>query len=149
MLGKTHRRGDPMPAGEYHLVVVAALQNSAGAFLITKRAPNKRHPNVWECTAGSAVAGDGSLAAAIREAKEETGLDLKPEDGKLICSLQRKHSFEDVWLFRQDFDLNGVVLQEFETVDAKYASKAEIREMIQNGTFAETADYIEELFRVC
>ena len=135
LTGRKHRRGDPLPKGDYHLVVVACLQNSKGEILITKRAPSKGYPNLWECLGGSAVAGDDSLTAVIRETKEESGLDVKPENGKLALTLYGVDYFFDIWLFRQDFDIDDVVLQENETVDAKYASVDEIREMVKNGEF--------------
>jgi 8-oxo-dGTP pyrophosphatase MutT (NUDIX family) len=90
---------------------------------------------MWENTGGSAVAGDDSLSAAVREVKEEIGLDVSPENSKLIKSSIREDSFFDVWLFQQDFDLGDVILQENETVDAKYATLDEIERMIQNGEF--------------
>lgn len=145
LAGRTHRRADPLRNGDYHLVVHIWLQNSRGEFLITKRAPDKGFPNMWECTGGSAVAGDDSLKAAIREVKEETGLNAKPENGSCVFSITREDNICDVWLFRQDFDINDVVLQENETVDAKYASKDEIRRMIKTGEFI-AFHYIEDLF---
>jgi len=39
--GRLHRRGDPLPEGEYHLVVYVWMLNSRGEFLLTKRSPNK------------------------------------------------------------------------------------------------------------
>ncbi|MBR5797799.1 MAG: NUDIX domain-containing protein, partial [Clostridia bacterium] len=68
--GRTHLRGVPLPTGDYHLVVLVLLQNDQGECLITRRAPNKGYPNMWEFTGGSALAGDDSLHAALREAKE-------------------------------------------------------------------------------
>jgi len=136
LTGRTHRRIDyPMPKGFYHLVIFAWLRNSKGEILISKRAPNKGYPNLWESTGGSAVAGDDSMAAAVREVKEELGLDADPEKGKLILSDISEDAFFDVWLFDQDFDINDVVLQENETVDAKYATLDEIEGMIKNGEF--------------
>ena len=79
LTGRLHRRGDMMPKGDYHLVVHIWLMNERGEFLLTKRAPNKGFPGMWECTGGSALAGDDSLTAAIRESKEETGLTLNGE----------------------------------------------------------------------
>jgi len=145
LVGRTHRRADPLPAGDYHLVVHVWLQNSGGEFLITKRVPNKGDPNMWECTGGSAVAGDDSITAAVREVKEETGLDAKPENGRCAFTLTGDNSICDIWLFRQDFDLRDVVLQENETIDAKYATVDEIRRMIKNGEFI-SFHYIEDLF---
>ena len=135
LTGRTHRRIDPLPEGDYHLVVFAWLRNSKGEYLISKRAPNKGYPNMWENTGGSAVAGDDSLTAVVREIKEEIGLNVDPENGKLIISDISRDSFFDVWLFEQDFDINDVVLQKNETIDAKYATLDEIEQMIHSGEF--------------
>ena len=145
LLGRTHRRADPLPAGDFHLVVHVWLLNSKGEFLITKRAPNKGYPNMWECTGGSAVAGDNSVTAAIREVKEETGLDAKPENGECLFTLTRDDSICDVWLFRQDFNIDDVILQENETTDVKYALPNEIHTMVSDGDFI-AFHYIEDLF---
>ena len=135
LTGRTHRRIDPLADGDYHIVVFVWLRSSNGEYLISKRAPNKGYPNLWENTGGSAIAGDDSLSAAIREVKEELGLDANPEKGKCILSTISGDSFFDVWLFEQDFDLKDVVLQENETVDARYATLDEIESMIENGKF--------------
>lgn len=133
--GRVHRRGDEMKIGEYHLVVHVWIQNSLGEYLITKRAPNKGFPNMWETTGGSALQGDDSLTAALREVKEETGLTLDPENGKCILSYRRSDTFTDVWLFTQDFDLEKVVLQEGETTDKMKADKHKIRSLEKEGAF--------------
>lgn len=133
LTGRLHRRGDPTKEGEYHLSVHIWMQNSNGEFLLTKRSPNKGFPNMWESTAGSAIAGDDSLTAALREVKEETGLTLDPDKGKCVISFRNKDRFADIWLFRQDFDLKNVVLLEGETCDKMYASEEKIRELYDNG----------------
>ena len=127
--GRTHRRGDPLQSGDYHLTVHVWLQHSDGRFLITKRAPNKGYAGLWECTGGSALAGDDSLSAAIREVKEETGLAVQPENGRVILSYQGWDWFTDVWLFQQDFPLDAVELQEGETCDYQWATAQEILAM--------------------
>ena len=129
LTGRTHRRGDPLSAGEYHLTVHIWLQNSDGRFLITKRAPNKGYAGVWECTGGSALAGDDSLTAALREVREETGLTIRPENGRIVYSYQGWDWFTDVWLFQQALDTSGVVLQPGETCDYRWATATEILEM--------------------
>ena len=145
--GRTARRGDKLLQDEYHLVVHVWLQNSKGEFLISQRAPNKGYPLFWECTGGSAIAGDDSLSAAIREVKEELGLDVLPENGKCIYTEVSYNNICDVWLFKQDFDLNDVVFQEYETIDARYADVNEIIHMMDNNEFYKF-DYFEKLFNV-
>ena len=145
LTGRTHRRVDTLPFGDYRLVVLVWLMNSRGEFLITRRASNKGFPNMWECTGGSVLAGDDSLTSAIREVKEETGLSINPKNGECLFTQKRSDTFFDVWLFRQDFDVNDVVLQEGETTAAKYATMDEIRELVQKKAFV-PCGYLDELF---
>lgn len=145
--GRLHRRGDPMAPGDYHLAVHVWMRNAAGKYLITKRAPNKGYSNMWESTGGSALAGDDSLTAALREVREETGLTLNPDLGRLVLTVRGRDCFCDVWLFRQDFDLRDVVLQEGETCGAKYAGAEEILAMADSGTFV-PLDYLRELLEM-
>jgi len=143
--GRLHRRGAFLNAGEYHLVVHVWMVNRKGEFLITKRAPNKGFPNMWESTGGSALAGDDSITAALREVKEETGLNLDMNKGSLILQVRKSDYFRDVWLFRQDFDLQDVILQPGETIDVMYADKEAIQKMWNDGDFV-PYDYLPELF---
>ena len=129
--GRKHRRGDPLSSGDYHLTVHVWLQHTDGRFLITKRAPNKGYAGLWECTGGSALAGDDSLTAALREVKEEAGLEVLPGNGRIILDYQGWDWFTDVWLFRQHFDLDAVQLQPGETCDYRWATAEEILEMNQ------------------
>ena len=146
LTGRFHRRGEPLQQGDYHMVIHVWLQNSKGQFLITKRSPNKGFPNMWECTGGSALAGDDSLSAAMREVKEETGLTLIPENGKVILSGISTDYFYDIWVFQQDFELKEVVLLEGETCDVRYATAEEILKMQQEGIFV-PYEYLAELFQ--
>lgn len=147
LTGRKHRRGDFLAKGDYHLTVHVWMQNSRGEFLITKRSPNKGFPNMWESTGGSALAGDDSLAAALREVREETGLKLQPENGRCVITYWGDDYITDVWLFRQDFDLNDVVLLEGETCDKMYASKEEILRMLEHGSFIPFR-YLDELMEI-
>lgn len=126
LTGRRMYRGEPIAPGDYHLVVYIWTKNAAGDFLLTKRAPNKGYGNLWECTGGSAQAGEDSLTAAVREVREETGLTLDPAKGRRIYTYRREDAFCDVWLFRQEFDLGAVTLQEGETADVRSASKDEV-----------------------
>lgn len=124
--GRTHRRGDALHRGDYHLVVHVWMRNKEGNYLLTKRSPNKGFPNLWESTGGSALSGEDSLTAALREVEEETGLVLIPENGRIIHRFSGVDYHTDVWLFEQDFRLDDVRLLEGETCDKMYASPSDI-----------------------
>lgn len=140
LTGRTHKRGDPLQDGDYHLAVHILVQNKNGEVLLTKRAPNKGFPNMWEATGGSALAGDDSLAAALREVREETGIELSPENGQIILQKRGRDFFLDVWLFRQEIDLDAVTLQEGETTDKMLADVPTIRRLSAEGVFCPYED---------
>lgn len=127
--GRTHRRGDPLKTGDRHLVVDVWMRRKDGRFLLTRRAPTKGYPLMWETTGGSSASGESSLQAALREAEEEAGMHLNPQQGKLIYSYMRPDHFKDVWIFDHEAELDDVVLQEGETVDARLATVNEILEL--------------------
>ena len=148
---KTVERGKPMAQDEYHIVVNIWIKNSDSKWLISKRSPNKHYGNLWECCGGT-VLGEDSITAAIREAKEELGVELKPENGHLFTSAIRQYrtfpDFLDVWVFNQDVDINSVVFQKGETCDAKFATSEEILAMEKKGEFIPLTvfPYLEKLF---
>ena len=144
--GRIHPRGVPLPQGDYHLVVLVLLQNDHGEFLTTRRAPNKGYPGMWEFTGGSALAGDDSLHAALREMREETGIELDPACGRVVASEQWSDSFCDVWLFRQNFDPSAVVLQEGETTAAMVTSREKIMRMEREGKFIPFTPALKQVF---
>ena len=152
--GRLHERGKPMHEGEYHLEVSVWIENDNGEYLISQRSPSKTFPNMWECTGGSAVRGDGSLTTALKEVKEELGIILEPKNGRIIkhhfpCSTVGCHGLIDVWLFRQNIDISTVILSPDETCDAMWASRKKIKQMIDDGVFIKGYPYLNELFNNC
>lgn len=146
--GRLHTRGQPMAKGDFHLVVHVWIVNKKGEFLISKRTENKTFPLMWECTGGSAVAGDDSLTTAVKEIWEELGIKLAPENGKLFMSIKGDNHFSDVWVFHQEVDLGDAVFCPDETCDAMWANKDQINQMIKDGTFIgkDIFTYLDELF---
>lgn len=145
LTGRTHRRGLPLRKGDRHLVVHVWLRNEKGEFLLTQRSPNKPYPLHWEISGGSALAGEDSLTAALREVREETGLTLSPDIGRCRVHLKRRDYFLDVWLFQQDFDLSQITLCENETCAVRTASRDDIVELLHRGEFV-PYEYLDELF---
>ena len=83
--GKEHIRGEKIPEGFYHLVVHVWIRNCKGEYLISQRAADRpTYPLMWECVGGSVIKGETSLEGAVREVKEEVGLDLEEQAGRLL-----------------------------------------------------------------
>ena len=138
--GRLHERGKPLADGDYHLCVYVFIENDKGEYLISKRTPNKIMPNMWETTGGNAIAGEDSLTSALKEVKEELGITLDPQNGRIIkrdirCYGDGRNNISDIWLFKQNVDIQDVKLAPDETCDAMWASRDKINSMIKDGTF--------------
>ena len=147
--GRTHERGIPMNEGDHHLVVHVWIVNDKGELLIQKRQPWKKGwPNMWDgSAAGSAVLGDSSKAAAIRETKEELGVDLDISKGEILFTVKFSNGFDDIWLVRQNIDISDLKLQYEEVADAKWATESEIKQLVQQGEFI-AYEYLDDLFEM-
>ncbi len=147
-LGISHLRGEPLTAGCYHLVVHIWLRNSRGQYLVTRRAADRpTYPLFWECPGGSALRGEDSLQAALREAREETGIALPPNAGRIAFSCIRDTidgtSYQDIldaWLFDWDGEPS---LQDAdgEVAEARWMDRSEIQKLRDDGVFVPTLDY--------
>ena len=89
--GRTMKRNDwNMKPDEFHLTVLGVLQRPDGKFLITKRRMDKEWAaGWWEVPGGGVRAGEESKEAAMREVKEETGIDVSNAGGGYVFTYQR------------------------------------------------------------
>lgn len=124
--GRVHTRGKPMKPGDYHLGAIIVVVNRGREILCTLRSPEKRvYPGVWENTGGGVLAGEDSRTAAVRELKEETGIQAAPEELTFLYRVKMLEPdgaglFNDVYALRRDMDLSEVVLQPGETSNARW-----------------------------
>jgi len=137
-LHKIHARGNDMVLGEYHIVVDVWTVNSKDEILVTLRHPKKEiYPNFWENTSGSALAGETSKQAAIRELFEETGIFALEDELVYLGTLQEKTAFVDTYALRKDIQVHELTMQDGETTDAKWVTWEQLTEMIDSGTIAQ------------
>lgn len=154
--GRVIERGQPMYNDEYHLSVHVWIHNRRGEWLISKRSPEKKaSPNMCEVCGGAAIAGEDSLTAALRETKEELGLDLNPDNGLLFTTIihENQHPpggscMADVWIFPHECPIEDIILQPGETCDARWESADAIRAMIASGDFLNGVDMDELITKI-
>ncbi len=147
--GKTHRRGDKLPTGEYHIVVHICILNSKNELLIQRRQPFKHGwPNMWDLSAsGSVLAGETSSEAAEREAYEELGIKLDLIGSRPYFTVNFVNGFGDFFIVRQDIELSELKLQPEEVREAKWVSKEEVLKMQEEGTMIPYL-FLDKLFEV-
>ena len=149
LTGYDHIRGEEVPQGFYHLVVHIWIRNSKGEYLISQRSADRPvHPLMWECVGGSVTKGEDSLTGALRETKEEVGLTLSPEDGKLVYSVVGRvvngvkiSDIVDVWLFAYDGPVPLERATTKEVVQTVWMSKEQIKELYDTGKLVHTLGY--------
>jgi isopentenyldiphosphate isomerase len=143
--GRTIVRGEQLQEGECHLVVHIWIVNDKGEFLIQKRADHlKLMPGLWAATGGSVVAGEDGRTAAIREAKEELGLDVDETNFTKLKTIKRQDNFAEVWLVKQNVSIDDLALQVEEVSEAKWVDREELKNMIKAGVFH---NYGEDYFK--
>lgn len=151
LTGQTIERGQPQGEGLYHLAVTIVIVNPAGQVLCTLRSMEKTQmPGVWENPGGGVLAGETSLAGAVRELAEETGISAAPEELVFLSRRRAKGMdgqgfFMDVYGLRRDVSIQELALQPGE-VDAaqwfpmdEWEGKARNREIL-------AGDYTDEFF---
>ena len=129
--GQTVPRGPVMPEGLYHRVCGILVEHADGTYLLMKRHPQKETwPGVYEASGGgSVIAGEEPYEAALRELKEETGIEA--ETLVPLYEESRKQSLYYGYLCQTDWPKDLITLQEGETVDYRWARPGEIAQMMQ------------------
>ncbi len=134
--GRVITRGEPLLAGQYHLVEHIWIIDSKGRLLLQRRADHLRlMAGMWAATGGSAVAGEDSETAARRELFEELG--IRTVAGELVYGgrMRRRNSFTDIWLLYRDIDPATLHLQAEEVAEARWATPDELVEMLHSHTY--------------
>ncbi len=136
-LNVTMLRGKEVPAGCYRIVVHLAIFNSEGQLLIQKRQSDKKDwPSRWDLSVGgSVVCGENSEMAMKRETAEELGLELDIDDFRPTITIHFSCGFDDIYIVEKDIDIDSLNLQSEEVVEVKWASKAEVLELLENEQF--------------
>lgn len=152
LLGQDQVRGEEIPEGCYHLVVHVWICNHKGEYLISQRSADRpTFPLMWECVGGSVLKGEDSLHGALRETKEEVGLQLSPSDGKLVRSVVRDRvngvrfaDLLDVWLFSYDGEVSLEKATTREVEQVAWMTKDQIHTLLDTGKLVPTLRYFFE-----
>ncbi len=145
--------------GLWHRSAHLWLADSQGRFLLQRRHFGKAtDPGRWDiAVAGHLSEGQTSLQAIVREAFEELGLVLQPEE---LTELEERskedleppfldREYQSVFVCRRDVDLAQLVLQPSEVIDARWEPAQRLRERIEAGdpTLVNRRGEWEQVFR--
>ena len=144
---------DRLKENEYHLGIHVCVFNSKAEMLIQKRQITKTaDPGKWDFSArGSVLKNETSQEGAHRELLEELGIDYNFNSERAKFTINSEKLFDDYYFIKKDINSNEIKLQKEEVEFAKWASKDEIIELIEENKFAkcskELINYIFEIFK--
>ena len=134
--GRVVTRGTELASGEFYLVVHVWIRDENNNYLIQQRAYHlASSPGVWAVTVGYVLAGEDSIAGALREVKEELGIRLSTTQLKRFDRHAMDNRVEDIWLAdvlrsQMDEPILGSEVAEY-----KWISAAELEQMANRGDF--------------
>nr|WP_284445008.1 NUDIX hydrolase [Microbacterium yannicii] len=82
----------------FHVVASVCVARGDGLVLMTRRAATKDFPLDWEFPAGSALSGETSAQAAVRELAEEAGVRVGADDIVLVGRLAERTALFDLYV---------------------------------------------------
>lgn len=127
--------------GLWHKAIHVWILNNKNEILLQYRCAEKKlYPNTWDCSfAGHIGAGEDSVQAVVREGKEELGIDVDLEKLEYVLTNREKTKYEqiqsnefvDIYILRQNIDLDNMKFQKEEVSDAKYVSLEEFFNLVK------------------
>jgi adenine phosphoribosyltransferase len=128
--------------GRLHKSIHLWIVNDNDEVLLQYRCSDKDlYPDTWDVSVGGHVASlEDTRSAAIREAKEELGLDVLDEELKFITTLREDLLYNDinsremidVFLLKKNLALDDIKLQEEEVGSAKFVSIPELFKLMED-----------------
>lgn len=125
---KTYFKGDDIPDGYYPMVVMIAIENSKGEFLMQRRSKNKGGD--WGVTGGHPKSGESPIEGIVTEVKEELGIDInKDEVIEFNSGCDGKDCYR-MYYIKKDINLNDITIQKEELSEVRYFSMKELEKMV-------------------
>lgn len=136
--GETIQKEEKIPKDKYILVVSALIQNSKGEILLQKRSIQK--DGKYGLTSGHPKTGEDSVQGMITEIEEELGLEVQPQELKLLHTERddKTNCFFDLYYLKKDFKIENLNLQKEEVDFVKWYSPKEIEKICLNGEFKDS-----------
>jgi 8-oxo-dGTP pyrophosphatase MutT (NUDIX family) len=134
--GETVERYKHSKPGAYYLCIHAYIITPDNKFIIQRRSMEKKYfPGIWDITCGAADSGEDSYTAALREVREELGLDLSECKYKLVGKNIYFDCLNDVYFFYTDYRSTDCVLDYSEVMEVKDITPAELLHLVNDSPF--------------
>jgi len=140
-VGKTILRSLARKNGLMYSVIHLWIYNSKGGVLLQHRCKEKKlYPDMWDVSiAGSVIAKESPIDAAIREAKEEIGLVIFKDELNEVFTFTENFDYgkdkmcelAHVFLFKYNAPIESFKLQKEEVDEVRFFSQKEIKDIFK------------------
>lgn len=125
----TYYKGDTIPEGYYPMVVMIAIQNNEGKFLMQKRVLEKGGD--WGVTGGHPKSGETPYEGIITEVKEELGINISNNEIILFNEGCDGTDCYKMYYTKLDKSIDEFKIQESELTEVKWFTMEELENMVK------------------
>ncbi len=125
--------------GNFHRTAHVWIINDNNELLLQKRSATKKtHPNCWDISgAGHIRAGESVTEGAIRELKEELGVEATEKDLDYIATIKstknsKNMEFGYVYLLRCNKKIADYIFEDEEVSEVKYVYYEDLEKMVED-----------------
>ena len=142
--GKTALKSEAHQNGWYHNTVHLWLYTAKGEILLQQRSHKKTiHPLLWDVSvAGHIDAGENFTTAAVRETKEEIGLDLNEDELEKIATELHKSEYDSGQI--KDYEFHQIFIAELGTDIIKLKPNQDEVEALKLVNFKQFEELLEQ-----
>jgi len=142
LTGEVRTKAEVHSQGLWHRTAHIWFVNSQGEILLQRRSElMENYPNMWDISvAGHISSGEAPRLAALREIKEEIGVDLDDSQLELIGVIKKQaiinngtyidNEFNDVYLVKLDLDIEQFKKQVEEVKELRWLPIPEFKQWI-------------------
>ena len=123
--------------GNFHRTAHIWIMNNKKELLLQKRSATKKsHPNCWDISgAGHIRAGENIINGAIRELKEELGVEVKEKDLQYIATIKstknpKNMEFQYVYLLKSNKRVEQYIFEDNEVSEVRYVYFKDLEKMV-------------------
>ena len=137
-IGKVKEKQQAHEDGNFHRTAHVWIINDKNELLLQKRSASKKtHPNCWDISgAGHIKAGESVVDGAIRELKEELGVEVEEKDLQYIATIKstknpKNMEFQYVYLLNCNKEIEEYIFEDNEVSEVKYIFYKDLEKMVE------------------
>ena len=141
--GKVKEKQQAHEDGNFHRTAHVWIINDKNELLLQKRSASKKtHPNCWDISgAGHIKSGESVVDGAIRELKEELGVEVEEKDLQYIATIKstknpKNMEFQYVYLLNCNKEVEEYIFEDNEVLNGEFYKEIILNENFNPGVIS-------------